>query len=277
MHLVNIAAVTLTLLSNCLPCIESQVRIIGGRTAMIENVPFFALINLQFILNRKHKHNRFGGAIIDHQWILTAAHCFDSLIELDEQLESELIVSVATDHVNNMRQPGFHQKKAKWFLHEKYDSMDIINDIALIKLDTPLEFSEKVSAIPLPQAYLEEKKYTKGKVIGFGAISETSFSGHSQLMQVEIDLFHDDKYCSAKQNLYKAEFMFCAGDKEGRKDSCYGDSGGPLFVQRPDGSYFLAGIVSFSTRGCARKDTPAFYTRVSSYLDWIRNFTDKNK
>ncbi len=63
----------------------------------------------------------------------------------------------------------------------------------------------------------------------------------------------------------------CAGLASGGKDSCFGDSGGPLIVANTGGGWKLAGITSFGI-GCARANTYGIYTRVSSYLDWIRSF-----
>jgi secreted trypsin-like serine protease len=55
---------------------------------------------------------------------------------------------------------------------------------------------------------------------------------------------------------------------EGGKDSCSGDSGGPLMVKHSTGRYMLAGITSWGI-GCARPNLPGMYTRAANYADWI--------
>jgi hypothetical protein len=58
--------------------------------------------------------------------------------------------------------------------------------------------------------------------------------------------------------LQKSSFVFALnsafaflGFKKGGKDSCYGDSGGPLFAADGEGGLVQLGIVSFG-QGCAR-------------------------
>lgn len=66
--------------------------------------------------------------------------------------------------------------------------------------------------------------------------------------------------------------QLCAGGERG-KDSCRGDSGGPLMVSytnsRGDGNWYAAGIVSFGPTPCGFENWPGIYTRVSNYMQWI--------
>ena len=68
--------------------------------------------------------------------------------------------------------------------------------------------------------------------------------------------------------------VICAGFEEGVKDSCNGDSGGPL-LQFMDGVPVLYGITSWGD-GCARSRQPGVYTRVSHFTDWIDSIIEKH-
>ena len=65
-----------------------------------------------------------------------------------------------------------------------------------------------------------------------------------------------------------ARKQVCAG-AEGR-DTCIGDSGGPLLMKRADlNSMVQLGVVSFGKKECG-SGVPGVYTRVADYVPWIR-------
>lgn len=271
------AALPLTLICWLQSC-SAQPRIIGGLAASIENFPFFALLEIKKEFNEAIAPwiSYCGGSVLSDRWIMTAAHCLESDIPFPNA--DEMTVSVVVG-VDDRKIDNFDQLKRKVqsnFTHEEFNSTgELNNDIALIKLQEPIKFNEKVATIGLPRKAHEELEYTKGTIIGFGKTENGAEDWSEKLMVAQINLFHDEKYCISKQAKYDSENMFCAGVRDGGKDICEGDSGGPLIVERADGSKFVAGIASFGPEGCGGIDEPSEYVRVSVYLDWIKNIMDK--
>ncbi len=83
----------------------------------------------------------------------------------------------------------------------------------------------------------------------------------------------DSTCSSAYPSDLEPESMLCAGE-EG-KDSCSGDSGGPLACPHSDGDPKLAGVTSFG-QGCGEPGFPGVYTDVAYYLDWIQQTVEQN-
>lgn len=78
------------------------------------------------------------------------------------------------------------------------------------------------------------------------------------------EMFAKTRY---RRRIYQS--MICAGYPEGGKDSCSGDSGGPLMV-REYNRWILVGIVSHGVR-CGEPNLPGIYTNVAQFVDWIHS------
>ena len=66
-----------------------------------------------------------------------------------------------------------------------------------------------------------------------------------------------------------SSIQLCAGGEK-NKDSCSGDSGGPLtYKKSTDQPFYQVGIVSFGPNICGEEDVPGVYTRVAAFTDWI--------
>lgn len=76
------------------------------------------------------------------------------------------------------------------------------------------------------------------------------------------------------------EKQICAIGRSG-EDSCSGDSGGGLIaVDRTSGhqiAKYLVGIVSYGPTPCGFPGWPGVYTRVTDYMDWIRESMESNE
>ncbi len=92
----------------------------------------------------------------------------------------------------------------------------------------------------------------------------------SLLRKVDLPL-QSAALCSSALGSSFTDNMLCAGVQQGGLDSCQGDSGGPLVTSSGSGQ-LQVGIVSWGL-GCALPGRPGVYTRISRYLDWIRQTT----
>ncbi|XP_033001377.1 serine protease 55 [Lacerta agilis] len=93
------------------------------------------------------------------------------------------------------------------------------------------------------------------------------------LRKAEMSLVSGETCSKTVQGL--TEGMLCAVSDEGGKETCKDDSGAPLLCTfGEDMRWFAVGIGS-QGEACEGKGSPAIYTVVFSYLDWIEAVTAK--
>ncbi|NWR25747.1 TMPS4 protease, partial [Emberiza fucata] len=153
----------------------------------------------------------------------------------------------------------------KVFLAEVTPASPKDNDIALVKLRSPVHDSDSTKPICLPYFDEELVPGTPLWVIGWGYTEEHGKLSE-RLQQAEVELIDEQSCNLAAYHGDVTDRMLCAGLPQGGVDTCQGDSGGPLLYS--GGHWQVVGIVSWG-QGCGTPSTPGVYTSVRAYLDWI--------
>jgi len=210
-----------------------------------------------------------GGTIVNKRFVLTAAHCYNSMFTTMHVILGEHNVC---DGVN---EGGKLIKVKKMTLHPDYNSRTIDNDIAVLELAEDLTFTKKIKPACLPSS--ETKDYSGsastvsgwGGTIGYGPNDQQPQQPRQCTLKETIVklLKGSDPMCSKYLKTSSSKIKLCAFAKD--TDACQGDSGGPLTVPE-NGKYTLVGVVSYGS-GCASSSTPGVYVRVQGFLPWIKN------
>jgi secreted trypsin-like serine protease len=214
-----------------------------------------------------------GGSLIDNQWVMTAGHCVYG--SEDKPGKFRVKAGLYDRAAQPSGEPGMVTVEVeKIYLHPKFNMQKIEWDISLLKLKTPIKYTDHIQPVCVPNTddgIIVEPHLSV--VTGWGTLHEGDYGLPKKLHQVDVPFLnqtHCDKEYGAES--INDEVMFCAG-RTG-VDSCQGDSGGPLVKKSADGSWFEYGIVSWG-RGCAEPGYAGVYSRVSAYCDFIKKTVGK--
>ncbi|KAH3827306.1 serine protease 1-like [Dreissena polymorpha] len=274
-------------------------RVIGGETLSRDQSPWLVWLHGKIVTQRlfgflplHHRHVYCGGSLLNSQWILTAAHCFDGGVDARDVDSWEVLMAANDNKVvladRFMDFLGRTLGRSDWLLWEMGVSRIILHpgytgndhwyqDIALVRLAStvnPGPDGPQVAPVQLP-APRDSSFPALGdrcQIMGWGCTS--AGGGISRYAQsIELPIL-EDRMC---ESFYRTRSMYgrlCAGFKSdtSAKGICPGDSGGPLMCRTFTGETVQVGIASFTSRDSPER-FPAVFTRVSDYVDWIRLYT----
>ncbi|XP_035258418.1 ovochymase-1 isoform X1 [Anguilla anguilla] len=231
-----------------------RTRILGGREAQAHSWPW--QVTLKVITMPA-----CGGAVLTPSWVISARHCFLSYSNI------RLWKVMAGKHDLQNEEEACQQisKISKIIPHEDYNRSKKTNDVVLVKLETPLRFTDCVRPITIVTEPVEPPGMCT--VTGWGSTTEYG-PRMAKLQEVNVTILSHGT-CSRLYGPRVTETMLCAGDVEGGVDACQGDSGGPLSCYSGD-RYKLAGIVSWGV-GCGRAGKPGVYTNLQHYARWVES------
>ncbi|KAL7542236.1 hypothetical protein ACHAXR_011608 [Thalassiosira sp. AJA248-18] len=234
-------------------------RIIGGNIVSNSN-------KFQYHVSLQDRIGHFcGGSLIAPDCILSAAHCAGGSYDV---VLGKHNLNASGGHVIGMKRE---------YVHPKYNSKTTDNDFMVVCMDKPVNNGVKLVKLNSDKNYPQVKQ--KVTVVGFGDTNKSDYVSDlaSKLNEVQVEMISNDDCDDSSGTIggwydsYKGQItsnMMCAADTD--KDACQGDSGGPLCVLGSDGEDVQVGVVSWGI-GCASRDFPGVYARVSSAYDFIRD------
>ena len=113
-------------------------------------------------------------------------------------------------------------------------------------------------------------------LVGFGTIDTDGRIGYGLKRMVRVSLVSLGCVSEADVTKYgcKQGKEIIAGHRGLLKDSCHGDSGGPLYIKNSAGGYDLLGATSRGIGGTENNcGDGGIYVRVDQFLDWIKQQT----
>ncbi|KOB68749.1 Prophenol oxidase activating enzyme 3 [Operophtera brumata] len=263
--------------------------VLGGNETTVDQYPWLALI--EYTKDNGPIRTMCGGALISGRYVLTAAHCVTGQILSYGSPRNVRLGEYDTSHVgkdcavveaggedcnDGIVTIGIEESIPHSDYNKNGQNSKNRNDIALIRLAQSAPFTDFIRPICLPSVDTARNPPNPFTLFaaGWGAVSETQPSSaiklHVDLPYVSPDTCQN-AYRAPGRNVALWKGQMCAGGQPG-KDSCKGDSGGPLMYENTDKRiYEVMGVVSFGPSPCGLPDIPGVYTKVYEYDTWIRS------
>ncbi|XP_066251877.1 phenoloxidase-activating factor 1-like isoform X2 [Euwallacea similis] len=235
-----------------------------------------------YINNEAELKYSCGSTLISEQHVVTAAHCVTKPRTNRIVSKNKLVLYFGKYNLVRFGSEVQDRQIDSITVHPDYNATILFNDLAVLKIDSPVEINNFVRPCCLWQdqdSNLENLVGRKGTVVGWGYNEQGQLS--QNLMKAEMPIISTSNCLFSNRDFFSiflSDKNFCAGFKNGTS-VCNGDSGGGMVVPvrgtRGENSIWqLRGVVSI---GVARQtqaicDTKQYsiFTDVAKYVPWIK-------
>lgn len=136
---------------DCLDCgvrsLKKSGRIVGGTASKFGQWPWQALVKEATWLGLFSK-NKCGGVLIAPKYVLTAAHCQPGFLATLTVVLGDFDISNGKDKASSQ---SVTKNVRRVIVHRDYNAQTFENDIALLELESPVEYAQHIVPICLPE------------------------------------------------------------------------------------------------------------------------------
>jgi len=226
-------------------------RIVGGQIPSANKYPGLCLLMTQT------SQGTFGcgSALIDPNNALTAAHCIDG-----PNARATIYCGLQNKDSNGMR-AATAIPVSRIIKHERYDSKNINNDIAVLQLSREAPCTTKISPLCLPRSVSD----FEGRLCQAAGWGETSWGRGTNTLHEMTTTVQRPSNCTIPRQYYDQATQICLNKPSSGTSLCRGDSGGPIMCPTNNG-YVVAGLNSYVMDHCQYPNASA---KVFHFLSWL--------
>ncbi|XP_066153841.1 limulus clotting factor C-like isoform X2 [Euwallacea fornicatus] len=239
-----------------------------------------------YINNEAELKYSCGSTLISEQHVVTAAHCVTKPRTNRIVSKDKLVLYFGKYNLIRFGSEVQDRQIDSITVHPDYNATILFNDLAVLKVDSPVEINNFVRPCCLWQdqdTNLENLVGKKGTVVGWGYNEHGQLS--QNLMKAEMPIVSTSNCLFSNRDFFSiflSDKNFCAGFKNGTS-VCNGDSGGgmvvPVWGTRGENSVWqLRGVVSIGVakQNQAICDTKQYsiFTDVAKYVPWIKQIIE---